>query len=108
MTMNFIPSTNNPALNVMGWLFFPISSQQRLIFILSSSFDRGAFSIVRHAISKKDGTQYAIKIVNKKSVREINQVQNEIAILSQSDHPNIIKLYDVYETEESLFLVMEL
>ena len=35
-------------------------------------------------------------------------LQNEIEILKQVDHPNIVKLYDVYEDEKYFFLVMEL
>ena len=35
-------------------------------------------------------------------------LQNEIDILKQVDHPNIVKLHDVYEDEKYFFLVMEL
>ena len=33
---------------------------------------------------------------------------NEIDILKQVDHPNIVKLFDVFEDDENYFLVMEL
>ena len=35
-------------------------------------------------------------------------LQNEIDILTHVDHPNIVKLYEVYEDEYSYSLVMEL
>ena len=35
-------------------------------------------------------------------------LQNEIDILTHVDHPNIVKLYEVFEDEESYWLVMEL
>jgi len=35
-------------------------------------------------------------------------LQNEIDILKQVDHPNIVKLHDIYEDEKHFFLVMEL
>ena len=35
-------------------------------------------------------------------------LQNEIMILKQVDHPNIVKLYDIYEDDKYWFLVMEL
>jgi serine/threonine protein kinase len=35
-------------------------------------------------------------------------LQNEIMILKQVDHPNIVKLYDIYEDDKYFFLVMEL
>ena len=33
---------------------------------------------------------------------------NEIMVLKKLDHPNIIKLYEVYETDNSVYLVLEL
>jgi serine/threonine protein kinase len=33
---------------------------------------------------------------------------NEIEIMRALDHENIIKLYEVYETEKSIYLVLEL
>jgi len=35
-------------------------------------------------------------------------LQNEIDILTQVDHPNIVKLYEVCEDEQYFYLVMEL
>ena len=33
---------------------------------------------------------------------------NEIDILKQVDHPNIVKCYDIYEDEKYIYIVMEL
>lgn len=33
---------------------------------------------------------------------------NEIKLMRQVDHPNIIKLYEVYETANSLYVCLEL
>jgi serine/threonine protein kinase len=35
-------------------------------------------------------------------------LQNEIEILKQVDHPNIVKLYDIFEDDDNYYLVMEL
>ena len=35
-------------------------------------------------------------------------LQNEIDILKHVDHPNIVKLFDIYEDDKYFFLVMEL
>ncbi len=39
---------------------------------------------------------------------EMLSLQNEIQILTYVDHPNIVKLYEVYEDPYTYFLVMEL
>jgi calcium-dependent protein kinase len=35
-------------------------------------------------------------------------LQNEIEILKSVDHPNIVKLLDVYEDDRHFFLIMEI
>lgn len=35
-------------------------------------------------------------------------LQNEIDIMKQVDHPNIVKLYDIFEDDKYLYIVMEL
>lgn len=35
-------------------------------------------------------------------------LQNEIDIMKQIDHPNIVKLHNIFEDEKYLYIVMEL
>lgn len=58
---------------------------------------------------KASGQKVAIKVVNKAAVKQKPEMlRNEVEILSKVDHPNIIALYDIFETPEFLYLVMEL
>jgi len=52
----------------------------------------------------------AIKIISKRKMSAEDQMalQNEIDILKQVDHPNIVKFYDIYEDEKYMYIVMEL
>lgn len=73
----------------------------------------GAFSKVYLAESKSDkGGLAAVKVINKEELcREENKmflIEKEIEIMSQLDHPNVVKLYEVYVNEEEVCLVMEL
>jgi calcium-dependent protein kinase len=34
-------------------------------------------------------------------------LENEVQLLKKMDHPNIIKLFEVYETEKTIYLVTE-
>ena len=38
----------------------------------------------------------------------MHQIMTEVEILKQLDHPNIVKLFEVYEDEKHWWLVMEL
>lgn len=37
-----------------------------------------------------------------------DELRNELDVMRRVDHPNIIKLYDVFETSTELYIVMEL
>ena len=37
----------------------------------------------------------------------MEKFKKEIEILRKMDHPNIIKLYEIYESDRSLYLIME-
>jgi len=50
----------------------------------------------------------AIKAVRKQTVQDIKAFKNEVAIMKQLDHPNIVKLFEVYENKEWIFFVQEL
>ncbi|KAJ5079459.1 serine/threonine-protein kinase gin4-related [Anaeramoeba ignava] len=80
-------------------------------YFLGESLGEGNFSKVRLGIHKSTKEKVAIKIISKQlclleeTTRE--QIQKEIFILCLLKNPNVLRLYDVYETEKELFLVME-
>ncbi|XP_063061657.1 serine/threonine-protein kinase ULK2 isoform X2 [Engraulis encrasicolus] len=69
----------------------------------------GAFAVVfkgRHR--KKTDWEVAIKSINKKNLSKSQiLLGKEIKILKELQHENIVGLYDVQETPNSVFLVME-
>ncbi|XP_012680681.2 serine/threonine-protein kinase ULK2 isoform X2 [Clupea harengus] len=69
----------------------------------------GAFAVVfkgRH--KKKIDWEVAIKSINKKNLSKSQiLLGKEIKILKELQHENIVALYDVQETPNSVFLVME-
>lgn len=42
------------------------------------------------------------------SIREHERLLNEVAILQSLDHPNICKIYEVYDQSDSYVLIIEL
>jgi len=76
---------------------------------LGEELGRGGFSIVYKATRKSDHENVAVKIVQKTLIREdIKLLKREIEIMKTVDHPNILKLIEIYEDDESVYIIMEL
>ena len=73
----------------------------------------GASARVHTCYHKDDPTKklYAIKTLKKSEVRKSNRSTNhvltEIDILRDMSHPNIIKLHSVFESNNSIHLILE-
>ena len=60
-------------------------------------------------INKQSGEKFAIKIVDRSKCKgKEDMIETEVSILTKIDHPNIVKLYEKYEFEGKIYLVMEL
>ena len=61
-----------------------------------------------YAAERMDSDQvYAIKFCDKSKLDQ-TRLEREIVLLKDTDHPNIVRLFSVYETPLMTFLVMEL
>ena len=49
----------------------------------------------------------AIKLISRERVKDQSILENEVNNLAMLDHPNIVKLIEVYENSEYLFIVQE-
>jgi len=80
----------------------------RFVYILFQ-LGQGAFSIVKEGSSRTTGESYAIKIVTKAKLTDEDEraLQDEISILKEMEHPNIIRLFDVFEEKDFYYLVTE-
>ena len=76
------------------------------LYEIKGNLGKGKFGQVKLGIHKESGKQVAIKIINKKYVEdmEFEQIKSEIDILKIAKHPNIIKLYDVFENEKYIYI----
>eukprot|EP00824_Muranothrix_gubernata_P022669 TRINITY_DN5579_c0_g1_i1.p1 TRINITY_DN5579_c0_g1~~TRINITY_DN5579_c0_g1_i1.p1 ORF type:complete len:359 (-),score=65.92 TRINITY_DN5579_c0_g1_i1:62-1105(-) len=69
----------------------------------------GSFSRVVKALDKRSERDVAVKIIEKSRLGENeDSLKNEVAILRQVQHPNILHLHDFYESSKRYYLVMEL
>lgn len=51
-----------------------------------------------------------MKIIKKKNLNaeELATINDEVEILNKTDHPNIVKLYEIFDTPTYLYMVLEL
>lgn len=49
----------------------------------------------------------ACKEIAKSKIKNLSQFRTEIKILQNLDHPNIIKLFEFFEDEDCIYLIME-
>lgn len=70
----------------------------------------GAFGEVRLCLHKDTQTQRAVKVLRKNLLddKEMDMLKNEIAILKDMDHPNIVKMYEFLEDEKRIYIVTEI
>ena len=73
---------------------------------------KGNWGTVRVVTRKRDGSRFACKrlrISKQLSQQQLDELRNEIQLLSKVDHPFISKLYETYEEEKVyMYLIMEL
>ena len=73
----------------------------------------GTFASVKIAVEKSSGKEFAIKIIDKKkyakqSGSRKDALMDEVKILQSISHPNIIQIHDVFDTEKTLYIILEL
>jgi calcium-dependent protein kinase len=82
----------------------------RLIYKLHKVIGTGNFGTVRLASPWANPSKlFAIKSIPKDKVQgdEISMLEQELLVLMEVDHPNIIKFYEVYADEKYYRIVME-
>ncbi|XP_069185712.1 MAP/microtubule affinity-regulating kinase 3 isoform X31 [Procambarus clarkii] len=76
---------------------------------LLKTIGKGNFAKVKLAKHVPTGKEVAIKIIDKTQLNpgSLQKLFREVRIMKILDHPNIVKLFQVIETEKTLYLVME-
>lgn len=93
---------------------YPLEIREK--YTITKLLGVGAYGEVRLAFEKYNCNKYAIKIIQKKKFsingrHQINgntQIMSEINILKKLQHPCMIKIYEVIDTPDSVFIVLDL
>lgn len=70
---------------------------------------KGSFAEVRAAVHKIANKTVAVKILKKLTMtdKQIENARYEIETLKLCQHPNIMRLYEIFENADHIFLVLE-
>jgi len=91
----------------------PKSSSFHFNYELKEEIGVGSTSKCYNCIKKADGSEYACKVIDKRQVELkfsglLEQFFTEIKVLKTLQHPNIIRFEDTYETNDRIYIIMEL
>ena len=79
------------------------------VYDMGKKIGDGNFADVRECIDKITKKEFALKIVDKAKVRGKEQmIRDEIEIMRRCKHPNIVRMYEDYDSIRHIYLVMEL
>ncbi|TIA90323.1 hypothetical protein E3P99_01634 [Wallemia hederae] len=94
--------------------YFKLHPRRQKIFfgpyLLLNTLGEGEFGKVKLGIHSEFGEQVAVKLIRRNSVSDksrLSKVEREIFVLRSVNHPHIVGLYDVIETEKYIGIVLE-
>lgn len=77
-------------------------------FLFSHFFDRGKFGTVYKCQEKSTGLHVAAKFIPTPKRDDRRNVEREVEIMNSLQHPLIIQLYDAFEYQKMMCVVLEL
>ncbi|XP_050547807.1 serine/threonine-protein kinase SIK2-like [Daktulosphaira vitifoliae] len=78
-------------------------------YTIDRRIGKGNFAEVRLATHRLVRSEVAIKMIDKRKLDAVNleKVHREVDIMKQLDHPHIIKLYQVMESKDMIYIISE-
>ncbi|MCQ2821463.1 MAG: protein kinase, partial [archaeon] len=79
-------------------------------YIFKEIIGQGTFGKVKLCVYPPTGEKYAVKILNKKTIAEKNEmhlVKRELNIINKFNHESVIKVFNVIEDSKNFYILME-
>ncbi|KAM7062039.1 uncharacterized protein M8220_001981 [Acridotheres tristis] len=81
-------------------------------YLVGKMINKGSFAKVMEGLHIPTGEKVAIKVIDKRKARQdyyvLKNMKREPRIHQMIKHPNIVRLYETLETDNSYYMVMEL
>uniref|UniRef100_M4BGT9 Protein kinase domain-containing protein n=1 Tax=Hyaloperonospora arabidopsidis (strain Emoy2) TaxID=559515 RepID=M4BGT9_HYAAE len=68
----------------------------------------GKYSVVKQCTKKQTSEQFAVKIIDKRQMIEIRFLKRELEIMYGLRHDGVVRLLELFESNDCVFLVMEM
>ena len=68
---------------------------------------KGSYGYVYQVVKKNTNIIRAMKIIPKNFQKEIKEIEREINVLRNLDHPNVMKIYEFLEDEKNYYIIEE-
>lgn len=80
------------------------------LYDLEETLGRGHFAVVKLARHVFTGEKVAVKVIDKTKLDEISRAHlfQEVRCMKLVQHPNVVRLYEVIDTQTKLYLILEL
>jgi len=80
------------------------------LYDLEETIGQGHFAVVKLARHVFTGEKVAVKVIDKQKLDEISKSHlfQEVRCMKLVQHPNVVRLYEVIDTQTKLYLILEL
>ena len=77
---------------------------------LGETIGKGHYAVVKRAKHCLSGEKVAVKVIDKTKLDSVSKAHlfQEVTCMKLVQHPNVVRLYEVIETQTTLYLVQEL
>jgi calcium/calmodulin-dependent protein kinase I len=74
---------------------------------MGATIGQGSFAVVKLCKNRKTGEEVAIKIIEKKNARAVEDLQKEAEVMAKIEHPNVIRVYQIFENSTKCYMVQQ-
>lgn len=76
-------------------------------YTIGGQLGSGSYGIVKSCHHITTGQDRAVKIIEKSKIKNMAQFRTEVKILQTLDHPNVIKMFEFFEDDINIYLILE-
>eukprot|EP01002_Notosolenus_urceolatus_P010817 NODE_382_length_2135_cov_14.927133_g306_i0.p1 GENE.NODE_382_length_2135_cov_14.927133_g306_i0~~NODE_382_length_2135_cov_14.927133_g306_i0.p1 ORF type:complete len:657 (+),score=112.30 NODE_382_length_2135_cov_14.927133_g306_i0:120-2090(+) len=80
---------------------------------LGDSLGAGSYAVVRRAIHRRTGEEFAVKVIAKKRLElsgnlDLSTLFREVHLMEKLDHPNVVRVIESFDTTDEFCMVLEM